>query len=32
MADLLFNSTSAAACAAALRLLRADRLYFKQVG
>ena len=30
MADFLFNSTGAASCAAALRLLRDDRLYFKQ--
>ena len=31
MADFLFNSSDAASCAAALRLLRDDRLYFKQV-
>jgi hypothetical protein len=30
MADLLFNRVDAPACAAALRLLRQDRLYFKQ--
>jgi hypothetical protein len=30
MADFLFNSAAAASCAAALRLLRDDRLYFKQ--
>jgi hypothetical protein len=32
MAQLLFNRSDAAACAAALRMLRDDRLYFKQVG
>jgi hypothetical protein len=31
MAQLLFNRSDAAACAAALRMLRDDRLYFKQV-
>ena len=30
MADLLFNGGDPASCAAALRLLRDDRLYFKQ--
>jgi hypothetical protein len=32
MADFLFGDTSAAACAAAHRLLRTDALHFKQVG
>lgn len=30
MADFLFNRADPAACVAALRLLRDDRLYFKQ--
>jgi hypothetical protein len=32
MADLLFNASDPASCAATLRLLREDKLYFKQVG
>lgn len=32
MADLLFGDNSAASCAASHRLLRDDRLYFKQAG
>lgn len=32
MADFLFSDSGAASCAAALALLRGDRLYFKQVG
>lgn len=32
MADFLFNRADPAACMAALRLLRDDRLYFKQAG
>lgn len=32
MAELLFTSTSPAACSAAHRLLAGDRLYFKQIG
>ncbi|KAL4445906.1 hypothetical protein ABPG77_009105 [Micractinium sp. CCAP 211/92] len=32
MADFLFNRADPAACVAALRLLRDDRLYFKQAG
>ncbi|KAL4859933.1 putative ribonuclease [Chlorella vulgaris] len=32
MADLLFNASDPASCAATLRLLREDKLYFKQMG
>lgn len=32
MADFLFNNAGPVSCAAALRLLRADRLYFRQAG
>ena len=31
MAELLFTNQQPESCAAALRLLREDRLYFKQV-